>query len=211
MKPRLTIQKSTMSAIVPYNTVSRGFEDYKVHGQCFVCQLSLLGFVINYSYHGFPEAFRMSIPTLQYLSTVQTNYSETRCFAFLLFCANDFFLYSAGKYHNEKQKYKLPFIIFIVFVYFLCPSSESSTQGLKTLHRVLVCQVCHVCLACSAAVHLSMPITYSYNKKMLAATCLSHLALSREVVKNKSRYLIRFKWEKDKGHAMKAVLPSAYL
>lgn len=63
MKPRSTIQKSTESATIPHNIESRGFEDYKVHGQCFIYQLILLGFVINY-YYGFTKVSHPSTPNL---------------------------------------------------------------------------------------------------------------------------------------------------
>lgn len=68
----------------------------------------------------------MAITTLLYLSTVQTNYGETRQFAFLLCCANYCFLYSAGKHNIEKQESKTPVTDIFSFDDFLCPSLESS-------------------------------------------------------------------------------------
>lgn len=68
----------------------------------------------------------MEITTLLYLSTVETNYRETRQFAFLLCCANDCFPYSAKNHHIEKQKSKPPVTDIFSSDDFLCPSPESS-------------------------------------------------------------------------------------
>lgn len=46
IKPRFISQKSKRSATILHNTVSQGVKDHKVHGQCPVCRLILLGFVI---------------------------------------------------------------------------------------------------------------------------------------------------------------------
>lgn len=93
----------------------------------------------------------MAVTTLLYSSTVETNYSDTISFAFLLCCGNDCFLYTPVKHHIEKQKFKPQSSIFLDD--FLCPSPESSVQGLKAFHRVSMWQDCRSCLACQAAAH----------------------------------------------------------
>lgn len=126
----------------------------------------------------------MAVTTVLYSSTVQTNYSDTISFAFLLCCGNDCFLYTPVKHHIEKQTFKPQSSIFfgwfsLPFSWEQCSRFKGISQG-EYLARLSFLPCMSSCSSLDQA-HYQVLQRQDADTKLFV--CLS---LSREAFKNKA-------------------------